>query len=117
AGPAPLPLDLLADEAFVDLHPDWGARQAADSAFAAAGVSRKVAMQVNDVYTLLDLVSRGLGAAVVPRPVTLKEQARGLCALPLADGTVWKVGVVEPAGGRRGAAARALLASIDHSDC
>ncbi|GAA0485324.1 LysR substrate-binding domain-containing protein [Streptomyces stramineus] len=110
----PVPPARLAGEVFVDLHPDWGARRAADSAFAEAGVTRKVALQVNDVYTLLDLVSRGLGAAVVPRPVTLKEQARGLSAVPLAGATSWKVGVAVPAAGRPGAAARALLDMINN---
>jgi DNA-binding transcriptional LysR family regulator len=105
----PVPLDHLGSEVFVDLHPDWGARQSADAAFAAAGVTRQVAMQVNDVYTLLDLVVRGLGAAVVPRPVTAKEQARGLCSVPLVGRTVWKVGVAVPATGRPSAAARALM--------
>ncbi|MEU5420815.1 LysR family transcriptional regulator [Streptomyces sp. NPDC001407] len=110
----PVPAARLAGEVFVDLHPDWGARRAADLAFAEAGVTRKVALQVNDVYTLLDLVSRGLGAAVVPRPVTLKEQARGLSAVPLEGPVRWKVGVAVPAAGQPTAAARALLATIGH---
>lgn len=114
----PVPLERLASEVFVDLHPDWGARQAADAAFAAAGVTRQVAMQVNDVYTLLDLIARGLGAAVVPRPVTAKEQARGLCAVPLTPCTEWKVAVALPSARRPGAAARALmeLVPIHHQD-
>ncbi|MBT2386066.1 LysR family transcriptional regulator [Streptomyces sp. ISL-11] len=106
----------LAGEVFVDLHPDWGARRAADLAFADAEVVRKVALQVNDVYTLLDLVSRGLGAAVVPRPVTFKEQARGLSAVPLRSATSWKVAVAVPAAGQPTAAARALLSMIKELD-
>jgi DNA-binding transcriptional LysR family regulator len=109
----PVPLDHIGPEVFVDLHPDWGARQAADAAFAAAGVTRQVAMQVNDVYTLLDLVVRGLGVAVVPRPVTAKEQARGLCSVPLAERTEWKVAVALPATGRPSGGARALMGLMD----
>jgi DNA-binding transcriptional LysR family regulator len=109
----PVPLDHIGPEVFVDLHPDWGARQAADAAFAAAGVTRQVAMQVNDVYTLLDLVVRGLGVAVVPRPVTAKEQARGLCSVPLAERTEWKVAVAVPATGRPSGGARALMGLMD----
>ncbi|MBB5122385.1 LysR family transcriptional regulator [Streptomyces eurocidicus] len=109
----PVPPAQLGGEVFVDLHPDWGARRAADLAFADAGVARKVALQVNDVYTLLDLVSRGLGAAVVPRPVTFKEQARGLSSVPLDSPTSWQVAVAVPAAGQPTAAARALLAMLE----
>lgn len=114
--PAPQPLapQALAGEVFVDLHRDWGARRAADALFAAAGTRRTVAMEVNDVYTLLDLVARGMGVAVVPRPVTHKDQARGLASVPLAADTVWNVGIAVPRSGRLSPAAEALLASIEH---
>lgn len=110
----PLAPQALAGEVFVDLHRDWGARRAADALFAAAGTRRTVAMEVNDVYTLLDLVARGMGVAVVPRPVTHKDQARGLAAVPLAADTVWNVGIAVPRSGRLSPAAQALLASIEH---
>ncbi|MER7395394.1 LysR family transcriptional regulator [Streptomyces sp. NPDC000151] len=113
-GGEPLPPQALAGEVFVDLHRDWGARRAADALFAAAGTRRTVAMEVNDVYTLLDLVARGMGVAVVPRPVTHKDQARGLAAVPLAADTVWNVGIAVPRSGRLSPAAQALLASIEH---
>ncbi|MFC6061977.1 LysR family transcriptional regulator [Streptomyces ochraceiscleroticus] len=114
AGSDPLAPQALAGEVFVDLHRDWGARRAADALFAAAGTRRTVAMEVNDVYTLLDLVARGMGVAVVPRPVTHKDQARGLAAVPLAADTVWNVGIAVPRSGRLSPAAQALLASIEH---
>ncbi|WP_030625049.1 LysR family transcriptional regulator [Streptomyces sclerotialus] len=107
-----LAVQALAGEVFVDLHRDWGARRAADALFAAAGTRRTVAMEVNDVYTLLDLVARGMGVAVVPRPVTHKDQARGLVAVPLAANTVWNVGIAVPRSGRLSPAAQALLASL-----
>ncbi|MEV0599687.1 LysR substrate-binding domain-containing protein [Streptomyces sp. NPDC050315] len=113
-GGEPLAPQALAGEVFVDLHRDWGARRAADALFAAAGTRRTVAMEVNDVYTLLDLVARGMGVAVVPRPVTHKDQARGLAAVPLAADTVWNVGIAVPRSGRLSPAAEALLASIEH---
>ncbi|MGI5468644.1 LysR family transcriptional regulator [Streptomyces sp. CA-132043] len=108
----PLAAQALAGEVFVDLHRDWGARRAADALFAAAGTRRTVALEVNDVYTLLDLVARGLGVAVVPRPVTHKDQARGLAAVPLAADTVWNVGIAVPRSGRLSPAAQALLESL-----
>ncbi|WP_052869577.1 LysR family transcriptional regulator [Streptomyces niger] len=111
-GGEPLSAQALAGEVFVDLHRDWGARRAADALFAASGTRRTVAMEVNDVYTLLDLVARGLGVAVVPRPVTHKDQARGLAAVPLAADTVWSVGIAVPRSGRLSPAAQALLESL-----
>ncbi|POX36764.1 LysR family transcriptional regulator [Streptomyces sp. Ru73] len=116
-GGEPLSAQALAGEVFVDLHRDWGARRAADALFAAAGTRRTVAMEVNDVYTLLDLVARGMGVAVVPRPVTHKDQARGLAAVPLDADTVWNVGIAVPRSGRLSPAAQALLESpaiIEH---
>ena len=57
----------LGGEVFVDFHPDWGPRRATDAVFAAAGVRRTVALEVNDVHSLLELVDENLGVAVVPR--------------------------------------------------
>jgi DNA-binding transcriptional LysR family regulator len=66
-----------------------------DDAFAARGVHRRVRCSVNDVHTLLDLVCRGLGIAVVPRHVAAKPQANGLRALPMADDAPeWTVSAV-----------------------
>jgi DNA-binding transcriptional LysR family regulator len=102
----------LAGQAFVEFHPGWGARQINDAAFAAAGVSRQVAMEVNDVHTLLDLVGRGLGAAMVPQPVARKEQASGLCAIAVTDGPTWRVAVALPAGREPSPAARGFLSAV-----
>ncbi|MET9799645.1 LysR substrate-binding domain-containing protein [Streptomyces sp. NPDC006368] len=73
----------LADEPFVDFHPDWGTRRITDRAFAAARVQRQVTLEVNDVHSLLELVQEGLGIALVPQHFTAKPQAAGLRAVPL----------------------------------
>ncbi|MGW0881997.1 LysR family transcriptional regulator [Streptomyces sp. NPDC002671] len=73
----------LAGEVFVDFQPDWGPRRTTDAAFAAAGVRRTVALEVNDVHGLLDLVEENLGIAVVPRHFRHKRPT--LTALPLTD--------------------------------
>ncbi|WP_231640730.1 LysR family transcriptional regulator [Nocardiopsis sp. NRRL B-16309] len=99
----------LAHEEYVDLHPGWGARDCADRAFADFGITRRVALQVNDVYTLLDLVHRGMGVAVVPRPVLDKPQAGGLRSTALPGGTRWAVGLALPGGTRPSAATRAFV--------
>ncbi|MES0833042.1 MULTISPECIES: LysR family transcriptional regulator [Nocardiopsis] len=104
--------DVLAQlerEDYVDLHPGWGARDCADLAFAEFGITRRVALQVNDVYTLLDLVRRRMGVAVVPRPVVDKPQAAGLRSAPLPGGTRWRVGLATPRGSHPSGATRAFL--------
>ncbi|MEW2544447.1 LysR family transcriptional regulator [Streptomyces sp. NPDC047002] len=104
----------LADETFVDFHTDWGARSRTDSAFASAGRERRVALEVNDVHSLIELVGHGLGVAVVPRPVARKPQAAMLCTVELADADScqWEVSVAVPEGRRTTSAARELLSYL-----
>ncbi|MFG2590049.1 LysR family transcriptional regulator [Streptomyces sp. NPDC048438] len=80
---ARVPWGELRGESFIDFHPDWGPRRAADEAFAVAGVRRTVALEVNDVHSLLELVHEGLGIAVVPHHFSRKPEARGLVAVEL----------------------------------
>jgi DNA-binding transcriptional LysR family regulator len=86
----------LDDQDFVDFGPSWGVRTLNETAFAAHGVHRRVRCSVNDVHTLLDLVVRGLGIAVVPRHVAAKPQASGLRMLPLPgnESPEWTISVV-----------------------
>ena len=102
----------LVDEKFIDFHSDWGSRQVTDRGFAGAGLSRRVASEVNDVHTLLDLVVRGLGVAVVPAPISRKKQARTLAVVPLGpQAPVWNVAIAEPLG-RISLAAQTFLEPI-----
>ena len=96
----------LADETFVDFHPAWGARRIADSAFALAGVERKVALEVNDVDTLRALVSHGLGIALAPAPLACR-----LPAVVLEPGSIedWQVSVATPPAPAASLAAQALI--------
>ncbi|MFH8342169.1 LysR family transcriptional regulator [Streptomyces sp. AM6-12] len=105
--------DDLAGEVFVDFHPDWGPRRATDAAFAAAGVRRTVALEVNDVHTLLDLVDENLGIAVVPRHFRHKRPT--LTALPL-KGTgeaEYETVALLPPERSTSPAARALVALLE----
>jgi DNA-binding transcriptional LysR family regulator len=65
------PADLM-DEQFVDFPPTWGTRDLADRVLAAAGVERRVALEVTDVHSLLDLVAVDLGVALVPSSYRVK---------------------------------------------
>lgn len=108
AGAVLVPED-LAGEVFVDFHPDWGPRRTTDAAFTAAGVRRTVALEVNDVHSLLDLVDENLGVAVVPRHFRHKRPS--LTALPLKGtaGTEYETVALLPPERATSPAARALV--------
>lgn len=110
---APVTPHDLAGQVFVDFHPDWGPRRATDAAFAAAGVRRTVALEVNDVHSLLDLVDQDLGVAVVPRHFRHKRES--LAALPLkgAGEAVYETVALVPSPRATSPAARALMALLD----
>jgi DNA-binding transcriptional LysR family regulator len=90
-------------------------RQLNDDAFAARGVHRRVRFTVNDVHTLLDLVDRCLGVALVPRHVAAKPQAARLVAVPVApDGAGdWVVSMVTSSGERPDSPAPHLAELLD----
>jgi DNA-binding transcriptional LysR family regulator len=73
----------LAGLEFIDFRESWGVRSLNDATCRAQGVRRRVGCTVDDVHTLLDLIHRGLGIALVPRHVADKPQAGGLVAVPL----------------------------------
>ncbi|WP_414675335.1 LysR family transcriptional regulator [Lentzea sp.] len=99
-------LDELRGQSFVDFNPDWGTRDEADRALAAAGVERRVAVEVNDVHSLLDFVAFGLGVALVPQSFSLKTDRAHFVGL---RGEVPVAETVVVTGGTVGAAAGVLL--------
>ncbi|MGW0337047.1 LysR substrate-binding domain-containing protein [Streptomyces sp. NPDC003011] len=103
----------IGGEVFVDFHPDWGPRRITDAAFAAAGVRRTVALEVNDVHSLLDLVDENLGVAVVPRHFRHKRES--LTALPLkgTDDTMYETVALLPPPQAASPAARALMTLLE----
>ncbi|MFJ9536077.1 LysR substrate-binding domain-containing protein [Streptomyces sp. NPDC101225] len=112
-GGAAVTPDDLGGEVFVDFHPDWGPRRTTDAAFSAAGVRRTVALEVNDVHSLLDLVDENLGIAVVPRHFRHKREA--LTALPVkgTGETVYETVALLPPPQATSPAARALMTLLE----
>jgi DNA-binding transcriptional LysR family regulator len=105
----------LQDETFVDFHTDWGARQVTDRAFGAAGLDRQVALEVNDVHSLLDFVAEDLGVALVPRPIAYKKNKK-VRAVPLRQtAPSWVVSVAVPTNGPANPATDALLSIVEES--
>jgi DNA-binding transcriptional LysR family regulator len=75
AGLVDVPIAALKDEPFVDFEPEWGTRKLADRGFLGAGIDRHIAFEVSDLDTLMELVSRGLGIALLPETVARARQA------------------------------------------
>jgi DNA-binding transcriptional LysR family regulator len=90
----------LAGQPFVDFNPDWGTRDDVDRALATAGVDRRVAVEVNDVHSLLDFVGFGLGVALVPASFAAKQTRARFVELvdaPTADTAVVTTSMVSAA--------------------
>ncbi len=68
-----VPLARLVKEAFVDFVPGQGTRRLVDRGFAEAGLQRRVAFEIGDLDTLLDLVAQGLGIALLPEDIVVRR--------------------------------------------
>jgi DNA-binding transcriptional LysR family regulator len=112
AGRDSVALGELAGLSFVDYYPGWGTRDAVDRALAAAGVDRYVALEVNDVHSLLDLVACGLGVALVPAEFEHKRTAARFVPL---NGVVpaWDTAIATPTS--HSAAVSVLLDMIEQT--
>ena len=94
-----------------DFEPNWGVRVLVDRAFGAAHLERHSAFELNDVPTLLDLVTHGLGMAVLPRFVAI--DAPGITCVPLVPAVgPWRLVLARRDRHPLGPAARALLGLI-----
>lgn len=112
AGRASVPIDDLAGMDFIDSPVGFGNRTVVDRAFAAAGVPRRVTMEINDIATGVAYVRHGLGVALLPRFVLGTADAVTTLAVTGAD-LRWTLSLATPADRTPGAAARALVALVD----
>ncbi|MDB5453479.1 MAG: transcriptional regulator, LysR family [Caulobacteraceae bacterium] len=95
-------LERLGAEPFVDFEPEWGTRRLVDQAFAASGVERRIAFEVNDLDTLLALVSRGLGLAIIPEAIA-EARRSSLAIVQLAEPEIcWELVVAYMVGEKAG---------------
>ncbi|WP_203136510.1 LysR family transcriptional regulator [Microbacterium sp. JZ31] len=92
---------------FIDSPTGYGNRAVTDRAFAAAGVSRRVTIEVADIATAPDYVRHGLGIALLPRFVL--EGVRDLATRVVSDADLaWPLSLASPRTRRLSAAAAAL---------
>jgi DNA-binding transcriptional LysR family regulator len=96
-------LDSLVDATFVDFPTGWGVRTVVDRAFAAAGLQRRVTMEIADVATCVQLIRAGLGLAVMP-PSLLPPSDASLLQRPISPPITWHVVMATPASGITAAA-------------
>ncbi|MFC0626397.1 LysR family transcriptional regulator [Kribbella deserti] len=113
-GGGPIALEKLAGESFIDFDRTWGARAITDRAFEAAAIEHPVSLEVNDVHTLLALVSHGLGVALVPERIAAKKGFTH-ATIPLEPHATdrWQVSVATSAEPTATLAADALLGMLD----
>jgi DNA-binding transcriptional LysR family regulator len=98
AGQVEVPFSALKNEPFVDFELDWGTRKLVDRGFAEAGVDRHIAFEVSDLDTLLELVRRGLGIALLPQAVVeARQPAMGMAELAGPE-LCWELVVAYAAG-------------------
>jgi DNA-binding transcriptional LysR family regulator len=109
AGRADVELAAITDETFADGPPEFGTRIAADRAFAAAGLQRRVTLEVNDMQTLVNFVRHGLAVAFLAP--SFVRGTDGVSLVPIRHhAPVFRTYLAESTTRRLGAAAVALLA-------
>jgi DNA-binding transcriptional LysR family regulator len=105
-------LDALVGEPFADLPQGWGTRVATDAAFAAAGLDRNVAYEINDTASIFDFVRHGLTVAIMPPSFT--EESTGISFTPIRrHAPVFETSLAVPANRRPSSAANALRETIE----
>ena len=82
AGNSDVPLRELIDYPFVDFETGWGTRPLIDRAFGQAGLQRRTDFDVTDLETIIDLVGKGAGIALLPETIAeLRSPEISICEL------------------------------------
>ncbi|MDX6604893.1 MAG: hypothetical protein QOF23_1402 [Solirubrobacterales bacterium] len=111
AGRSEVDLADVAGEPFVDLPRGWGTNMASSRAFAAAGVERDVAFEVNDSGSVVEYVRHGLAVALLPP--SLFEGVTGVVAIHVAgDPASFETFLATRGEDDQTAATKALVATV-----
>jgi DNA-binding transcriptional LysR family regulator len=101
----------LADLDFIDSPIGYGNRSVADRAFEAAGVRRRVSIEITDVATATTFVRQGLGIALLPRFAIGADDE--VVTLPVAGADLeWPLSLAAPQDRAPSSATQALLELI-----
>jgi DNA-binding transcriptional LysR family regulator len=85
AGPAPIPLRMAANEAFILYRASYHLRSATIEGCRAAGFEPRVALEGGEMETVLRMVAAGLGVSLVPQLAFEGAPRSGVIALPVSD--------------------------------
>ncbi|MEV6374902.1 LysR family transcriptional regulator [Micromonospora musae] len=87
AGQRTVRLAQLDGERFVETPVGWAIRALLDEKFRAAKLTRRIAVEVNDWATVLDLTGAGVGVALIPQGLDFTRHPRRpeLRLIPVAD--------------------------------
>ena len=107
AGSATVSLAALGAEEFIDLPPGYASRQIVDDAFTAAGVERRVMIEVSDIGTAAEYVTNGLGVALLPEFAA--HAALNVRRIPVANVPDFTVYLAAASKRRSSAAVRAFV--------
>lgn len=102
----------LADEPFVDSPVGYGNRDLVDRAFAGAGVSRRVTLEVTDLNTTAAFVRHGLGSAFLPEFLLGRQQHLSVLH-PRGRALIWSFSLAISSDRRPAAPLAALLSLLD----
>ena len=106
-----VPLTALADEPLVEFPEGWGIRMANDRAFAAAGVTRTIAYEVNDTDSVIEFVRYGLAVSLLP--ASFVNDRQGLRLIPIRGrAPEFVTAIATPSNRRPTAASQVLLHAI-----
>jgi DNA-binding transcriptional LysR family regulator len=112
AGRQQIDLTELQEEPFVDGPQGWGARMAADRAFALARADRNVVFEMNDVATTLNFVREGVAVALLPASIT--EPVPEIALIPIRRHVPTFNTYLATARDRRPTAATSALVEVIH---
>jgi DNA-binding transcriptional LysR family regulator len=104
-------LAALGAETIIDFPHGWGIRMANDRAFAAAGVARSIAYEVNDTASVIGFIRHGLAIGLLP--ASLVNNTDGIAFVPIhGRGPEFLTAIAIPSNRRPTAATRALLQTL-----
>ncbi|MCU1667499.1 MAG: Transcriptional regulator, LysR-family [Blastococcus sp.] len=106
----------LAEESIIELPDGWRSRELFDQLFEDHGLQRQIRLEVDDWFSVLSMVQRGMGISYGPPECIDTDIFGGVAIATLAGAPVWELGIVTRDEALRGAAGRALLA-VYLEDC
>jgi DNA-binding transcriptional LysR family regulator len=105
----------LVDESIIELPHGWRSRELFDQLFEQHGLQRPVRLEIDDWFSVLTMVQRGVGISYGPRECIDEDIFGGVDVATLANAPLWELGIATRDETLRGAAGRAFLAAyLEH---